>query len=577
MLIQGSPSILSPMNSPMSVRTSAFSGLGGFGAASGISDTQIADFVTSVLNDSSLTTQQQAASIYVNATAYGVSVDDISRATGYDTSTVNSFLSQRTPYSAPAPSQPVYQQPVLQPVLQPVYQQPVLQPVLQPVYQQPVYQDVIETGYLPNLVLYTQANPDISAIPSDQTINNFVQSVLNDATITMQQQADQIAQAAIANNVSIGDIARATGYDVATVNQFLSIAQPTPTIQPTPNPATYVSPVNTIVNTTAYTPATPVISDTAINDFVQSVLNDGSMTPTEQAKIIAAAASNNNVSVGDISRATGYDVATVTTFLAQAVAHTDPLPTAETNYGTKVVDTFPDKPKTTAPITTDTIKTFVNNVLSDPNTTDIQKATTIANAAIANNVTVEQIATATGYDKTTTLNYLSQAVIDPKAATNSIAYQSYVKAVADQAAAQHLTDQAAATKAQQDAAKAAAAAATLIATQQQALNKAKQDEQLAIIQKQVLDAQVKAAAAAKALADAQKAATVTPTKTNVDLVAKLTKDSATATQNVNTVTSVLKTATTQVDNGQPITVTPAATPTNYLPILLAAGAFLMGQ
>jgi hypothetical protein len=80
MLIQGSPTILSPMNSPMSLQTSAFSGLGGFGDAN-VSDAQIAAYVQSVLSDTSITPQQQAASIVAAAQANGVSVGDITRAT----------------------------------------------------------------------------------------------------------------------------------------------------------------------------------------------------------------------------------------------------------------------------------------------------------------------------------------------------------------------------------------------------------------------------------------------------------------------------------------------------------------
>jgi len=453
MLIQGSPTILSPMNSPMSVRTSAFSGLGGFGEAN-VNDAQIAAYVQSVLSDASMTPQEQAANIAAAAQANGVSVGDISRATGYDASTVTSFLDQ-----ALAPSAP----------------------------------------------------------------------------------------------------------------------------QPAPSPVSYSAPIDTIVNTTAFTPAPPAPpTPDAINNYVQSVLNDNSLTLQQQAKEIAATAANNNVSVQQIAAATGYDVATVTTFLAQAV------PTAPTQ---QTGGDFPQKqampaptavltPAQTAP-TTDQIKNFVQKTLSDPTMNDIQKATLIANTAIADNVTVNQIVAATGYDLATTLNYLSQAKIDTAAAANSVAYQSFTQAVADQASAQHLVDQAAAVRAQQAAADAAKAAAKLVADQASAKTKAQQDAALAQIQATVLAAQKKAAADAAALADAKVKAATTPTKTNVDLVAKLNTVASASSQTLQKTTEVLKTATNQVANNQTITVAPTATATgtgtNILPILIAAGAFFMGQ
>lgn len=445
MLIQGSPTILSPMNSPMNVRTSAFSGLGGFGDAS-VSDAQIASYVASVLSDASMTPQMQAATIAAAASDYGVSVGDLSRATGYDASTVTSFLDQ-----AVAPSAP----------------------------------------------------------------------------------------------------------------------------QPAPSYVSYSAPVDTIVNTTAYTPATPAPpTPDAINNYVQSVLNDNSLTLQQQAKEIAATAANNNVSVQQIAAATGYDVATVTTFLAQAV------PTASTAPATPPPSTATVTPAQTAP-TTDQIKIFVQKTLSDPTMNDIQKATLIANTAIADNVTVNQIVAATGYDLATTLNYLSQAKIDTAAAANSVAYRSFTQAVADQASAQHLVDQAAAVKAQQAAADAAKAAAKLVADQASAKTKAQQDAALAQIQATVLAAQKKAADDAAALAAAKAKAAANPTKPNVDLVAKLNTVASTSSQTLQKTTEVLKTATNQVANNQPITAAPTATATgtgtNFLPILLAAGAFLMGQ
>ena len=189
MLIQGSPTILSPMNSPMSVRTSAFSGLGGFGEAN-VNDAQIAAYVQSVLSDASMTPQEQAANIAAAAQANGVSVGDISRATGYDTSTVTSFLDQALAPSAPQPA-PSYVD-----------------------YSAPVDTIVNTTAFMP-------ATP---APPTPDAINNYVQSVLNDNSLTLQQQAKEIAATAANNHVSVEQIAAATGYDVGTVTTFLALS-----------------------------------------------------------------------------------------------------------------------------------------------------------------------------------------------------------------------------------------------------------------------------------------------------------------------------------------------------------------
>ena len=566
MIIQGNPSILSPVNSPMTRGHNAFSGLGGFGAAN-------------------------VTFVYVDPTT-GLTE------TIYDDGTYTILPTTSAPATAPT---------------------------VAPVSISPTTQNI-----------------------SDAQIASYVQGVLNDSTLTTQQMAQQIAQTAQANNVNVGDIARATGYDTSTVTSFLQQAMPTAQPQPAPDPSTYAAPTAPIFTSTASTPA-PAATPTpdAINSFVQSVLNDPTLTTQQMAQQIANTAANNGVTTSQIAAATGYDVNTVQTFLAQSVPTTTPAtvspapvgktvtfvyvdPTTgltETIYddGTYTIlptsgaaptttttrETDPRPPVTVSPTTTalqvqpapspiqttavtpaqtaptnSQINNFVQTVLTDPTLTIEQQATSIANTAIQNNVTVSQLVNATGYDLPTTLNFLSQAQIDTSAAAFTPAYQSFVQAVATQNAAQHVTTQAAATTTQVQAAAVASAttptttSTSLLMTTTQL--KAQQDAALAKVQAALLQAQQQAATDAAALAKAQATATTTPTKANVDLVALLNKKSSDSTQLVATQTNILKTAGNQVASGQTVTVTPApntttTTTTNFLPILAVAAALFMGQ
>jgi hypothetical protein len=363
------------------------------------------------------------------------------------------------------------------------------------------------------------------------------------------------------------------------------------------------------------------VSDADIAAFVQQTLNDPTQTDAQKAYTIEVTAKAYAVSNADIAAATGYDLNTVNTYLsnawqppsfasvvAQDLAQNQTLPPPET----------PVTPAQTAP-TSNQINDFVTQTLADPTTTDAQKATAIANAAIANNVTVDQIANATGYALSTVTSYLTQATIDPNInASNSVAYKSFIDATSAQVSSDHQTavidtfktqqsatdiahqlelqKQAAAKQAALDAANAAAAkaaaktAADKAAADAAAKLAADQAAAAAVIAKQTAAQKAAiaaqqaalAAAAAKAKADADALASAKiklsqdpNNATLINNVSTLTKKSSDSTQTLIDTQTKVATSVNTVANGQAL---PTTSTTGLLPILLAvASAYFLGQ
>lgn len=154
----------------------------------------------------------------------------------------------------------------------------------------------------------------LSAAVSDADIANYISNVLNTVGLTDEQKAAQIADAAEQYGVSVQDISRSTGYSVAEVTDYLSLATPQPQATtpvesvPPPQPPTSI-----VDNYLYYEPN--VISDKDIADYVSNVLNTVGITDQEKATQIANAANQYNVSIQDISRATGYSITEVTDYL----------------------------------------------------------------------------------------------------------------------------------------------------------------------------------------------------------------------------------------------------------------------
>jgi hypothetical protein len=363
------------------------------------------------------------------------------------------------------------------------------------------------------------------------------------------------------------------------------------------------------------------VSDADIAAFVQATLNDPTQTDAQKAYSIEVTAKAYGVSNADIATATGYDLNTVNTYLSNAWQPPSFASVVAQDLAQNQAIARPqitETPAQTAP-TSNQINDFVTQTLADPTTTDAQKATAIANAAIANNVTVDQIANATGYALSTVTSYLSQATIDPNInATNSVAYKSYVNAVSAQTSADHQTAsidsrstqgaaaelahqlelqrQAAIAQAQRDADNAAAAkaaaktAADKAAADAAAKSAANQAAAAALIAKQTAAQQAAiaaqqaalAAAAAKAKADADALAAAkiklsqNPNNaTLLDNVSTLTKKSSDSTQTLIDTQNKVASSVNTVASGQAL---PTTSTTGLLPILLAvASAYFLGQ
>jgi hypothetical protein len=360
------------------------------------------------------------------------------------------------------------------------------------------------------------------------------------------------------------------------------------------------------------------VSDADIAAFVQQTLNDPTQTDAQKAYTIEVTAKAYAVSNADIAAATGYDLNTVNTYLSNAWQPPSFASVVAQDLAQNQAQVANQTPAQTAP-TSNQINDFVTQTLADPKTTDAQKATAIANAAIANNVTVDQIANATGYALSTVTSYLSQATIDPSVnATNSVAYKSFIDATSSQTSADHQTasinttstqgaaaelahqlelqklaaiaqakrdaDNAAAAKAAAKTAadKAAADAAAKLAADQAAAaaviakQTAAQKAAIAAQQAALAAAAAKAKADADALASAKIKLSQDPNNaTLINNVSTLTKKSSDSTQTLIDTQTKVATSVNTVANGQAL---PTTSTTGLLPILLAvASAYFLGQ
>jgi len=363
------------------------------------------------------------------------------------------------------------------------------------------------------------------------------------------------------------------------------------------------------------------VSDADIASFVQATLNDTSQSDAMKAYSIEAQANAYGVSNADIAAATGYDLNTVNTYLSNAYQPPSFASVVTQDLAQNQAIAPQDlgfTPNQNAP-TTHQINDFVVQTLADPTTTDAQKATIIANEAIANNVTVDQIANATGYDLSTVTSYLTQAKIDPSVnATNSVAYASFIKATSDQALADHQNAVINATATQQNAAiiakqleeqkaiaakqaqidaansaaakaaakndgdKAAADAAAKVAAQRVtsanliAKQTAAQQAQLAAQQAQLAAATLNAKKDVNALNNAKIQLSQNPTNATLQsAVNTLTNKSATSTQTLIDTKNKVANSVNTVANGEALPTTSTA---GLMPILLAvASAYFLGQ
>lgn len=353
-----------------------------------------------------------------------------------------------------------------------------------------------------------------AAYVSDADIAAFVQATLNDTTQTDAQKAYAIQVNAKAYGVSNADIAAATGYDLNTVNTYLS------------NAFVPISIATMAAQDLAQKQTAPTTQQ--INDFVTQTLANPTTTDSQKATTIANAAIANNVTVGQIANATGYDLSTVTSYLTQAKIDIGVNSTNSVAYAS-----FIDA--TSAQVSKD-------HQTAQINTTSTQGAA----AELAHQLELQKLAA------------IAQAQRD---ADNAAAAKAAAKTAADKAAA----DAAAKVAAQQ------AAAAALIAKQT-----AEQKAAIAAQQAALAAAAAKAKSDADALYTAKIQLSQNPTNTTLqNNVSTLTTKSSNSTQTLIDTQNKVANSVNTVANGQAL---PTTSTTNLMPILLAvASAYFLGQ
>ena len=304
------------------------------------------------------------------AQQYGVSAEDLSRATGYDTNTVGSYFSNaginfgqpvaapvETPVAAPvdyyaqqfqsdsySDYEPVIQPPAQQ-TYQPDYESPLppqppvyQEPPPQPIYQPPVTQKPVDTGG-------TGFESPIGFQPPEAAIDD--PSAVQRRIIEEERK----------RNLEGGLASLGAGLPgTAPVAQATTPAPVTPP-PPTP-PLPPVAPKET-----QYGTVTPYTTS-QIKDYVTGVYGDATLAPWQQTNKVMEAAQKAGVSQDDLRAIYGKDV--VDPYLK--------------TYGTGIKD-------------------YITNTLSDKTRSDFDKVATINQAAVKYGLDADEIAKYSGLNK----------------------------------------------------------------------------------------------------------------------------------------------------------------------------------
>ena len=203
---------------------------------------------------------------------------------------------------------------------------------------------------------------ELAAAVSDQEISDYVFNVLNTPGLSDQDRAAQIANAAVQYGVSNEDIARATGYTVIQVVDYLNLAIPERlkiNIEPkdvmpsqvftVPDTKNYGSTleeqnpqfntsneifnkpiVSTVTNEPYYAPivstvtsepkknTTSGVSYSEVKRVVDYYLSDTRLTDQDRAAAIQGYARYNNISVNELSEITGFSTDEISNYFAIA-------------------------------------------------------------------------------------------------------------------------------------------------------------------------------------------------------------------------------------------------------------------
>lgn len=252
-----------------------------------------------------------------------------------------------------------------------------------------------------------------SGIGEDQyfsNIKNYVMNVLGSEGMSNADKAANIRAAAEQYGVSNEDIARATGYGIGTVNTYLDprsyATQQDSTASSVTSGASSVTAGDLGVTSGASNVTAPGASDDEITALYQQVLGRA----PDQGGF-------------DFWKNSGYTADQIRDqFLLsdEYLSKQGALPTtdlsAETSAADAVVTGALDQAASTLGQTTrsDTIRNYVVNVLSSEGT-DAEKARNIADAARNNNVSMEELAAATGFTVDQVNAYLANATVNPGA------------------------------------------------------------------------------------------------------------------------------------------------------------------
>ena len=325
-----------------------------------VSDADISSFVQANIGD--------PQAIADAAQQYGVSAEDLSRATGYDMGTVSGYFSNAgIDFGQPAAAAPVdyyaqqfqpdvYSQqtytntdetgaPVYEPVYQPTtptiqytdpYQPPL--PPQEPTYQEPFSQPMYEPVYQPP---YS---------PPQNTATGSAPSTPETPPATPSQDPNAVQQRIVEEERQ-----RNQGGGLPSLSAGLPGTAPT--VQATTPAPVKPPPELTYGTVTPYTTS-------QIKDYVTGVMSDATLAPWQQTNKIMEAAQKAGVSTGDLNKIYGKDVV-------------DPY---MKNYGTGIKD-------------------YITTTLGDKTMSDFDKVATINQAAVKYGLDNDEVAKYSGLNK----------------------------------------------------------------------------------------------------------------------------------------------------------------------------------
>jgi hypothetical protein len=175
-------------------------------------------------------------------------------------------------------------------------------------------QEFSEIGAKPNLA-------GLAAAATDTQIADYIFKVLNTTGLTDQERALQIADAARQYGVDVQDISRATGYSIAQVTDYLSLANQISTDEQYYQPI-----VSTTANDVDYKTSSGV-SSLEVKDVIDYYLNDFRLSDQDRASFIRNYIGEKKVSINEVSQITGFSTNDIANYLN--IANTDLFKEAE--------------------------------------------------------------------------------------------------------------------------------------------------------------------------------------------------------------------------------------------------------